>query len=170
MVVIGGSIGAVWARAWPARNDSRAENKTTARRFMTTQNTGAAATANALSRGERHEQDGVSSAMAQRSLAARLAQEGGLVIAKPEALPVRRLRCGKGYRFITAGGAPLQDAERIAWLKSLAVPPAYSNVRYATDQAAHLQAIGQDAAGRLQYRYHPKWAEVREAMRARRLL
>ena len=108
--------------------------------------------------------------MAQRSLAARLAQERGLVIVKREALTVRRLRCGKGYRFITAGGAPLQDAERIAWLKSLAVPPAYSNVRYAADEAAHLQAIGQDAAGRLQYRYHPKWAEVREGMKARRLL
>jgi len=37
------------------------------------------------------------------------------------------------------------------------------------DEAAHLQAIGEDAAGRLQYRYHPKWAEVREALKARQL-
>jgi DNA topoisomerase-1 len=49
------------------------------------------------------------------------------------------------------------------------VPPAYVNVRFSPDSAAHLQAVGEDAAGRLQYRYHPKWAEVREALKARRL-
>jgi DNA topoisomerase I len=107
--------------------------------------------------------------MARRSLVAKLAEEKGLLIVRPEALTVRRLGCGKGFRFVTATGAPLRDAGRIAWLKSLAVPPAYSDVRYATDEAAHLQAIGQDAAGRLQYRYHPRWAEVREALKARRL-
>ena len=49
------------------------------------------------------------------------------------------------------------------------MPPAYINVRFAADKAAHLQAVGEDAAGRLQYRYHPKWTEVREALKARRL-
>ena len=34
---------------------------------------------------------------------------------------------------------------------------------------AHLQAIGRDAAGRLQYRYHPEWEKVREARKAQRL-
>ena len=59
--------------------------------------------------------------------------------------------------------------QKIRRLKTLAVPPAYVNVRFAADPAAHLQAVGEDAAGRLQYRYHPKWAEVREALKARRL-
>ena len=107
--------------------------------------------------------------MARRSLAAKLAQERNLVIVKPHTLSVRRRRCGKGFRFVTESGARLADAGRIAWLKSLAVPPAYVNVRYAAAENAHLQAIGEDAAGRLQYRYHPKWAEVREALKARRL-
>jgi DNA topoisomerase I len=44
----------------------------------------------------------------------------------------------------------------------LAVPPAYRDVLYARDPDAHLQAIGRDAAGRLQYRYHPDWEEARE--------
>lgn len=63
----------------------------------------------------------------------------------------------------------MRDAVETARLKALAVPPAYAKVRYAADPRAHLQAIGEDAAGRLQYRYHPRWAEVREALKARRL-
>jgi DNA topoisomerase-1 len=51
----------------------------------------------------------------------------------------------------------------------LAVPPAYRQVLYAKDPAAHLQAVGRDAAGRLQYRYHPEWEKVREIRKTRRL-
>jgi DNA topoisomerase-1 len=49
------------------------------------------------------------------------------------------------------------------------VPPAYKGVLYAEDASAHLQAIGRDSAGRLQYRYHPQWENVREIRKARRL-
>jgi DNA topoisomerase-1 len=107
--------------------------------------------------------------MSQRSLVARMADEKGLVIVGPEALTLRRQRCGKGFAFVTASGVFLRDAAEIARLKSLAVPPAYINVRFSPNPATHLQAVGEDAAGRLQYRYHPKWAEVREAVKARRL-
>src|SRR2546422_542909 len=43
------------------------------------------------------------------------------------------------------------------------------NSVYAADPAAHLQAVGRDAAGRLQYRYPPQWEDVRESRKARRL-
>jgi DNA topoisomerase-1 len=99
----------------------------------------------------------------------RLARERGLVIVGPEALTLRRQRCGKGFAFLTGSGEYVRDSGEIKRLKALAVPPAYVNVRFAADKAAHLQAIGEDAAGRLQYRYHPRWAEVREALKARRL-
>jgi DNA topoisomerase-1 len=49
------------------------------------------------------------------------------------------------------------------------VPPAYRDVLYAEDPAAHLQAVGRDSEGRLQYRYHPHWEKVREVRKARRL-
>jgi DNA topoisomerase I len=107
--------------------------------------------------------------MSQRSTVSRLAEERGLVIVGPEALTLRRQRCGKGFAFVTPSGAFMRDPAEIRRLKALAVPPAYINVRFAADPAAHLQAVGEDAAGRLQYRYHPKWAEVREALKARRL-
>jgi DNA topoisomerase-1 len=51
----------------------------------------------------------------------------------------------------------------------MAVPPAYAEVRYATDPTFHLQAVGRDAAGRLQYRYHADWEKVRERRKAHRL-
>jgi DNA topoisomerase-1 len=107
--------------------------------------------------------------MSQRSIVARLAEAKGLVIVGPEALTLRRQRCGKGFVFVTPSGDFLRDAIEVHRLRALAVPPAYVNVRFAADPAAHLQAVGEDAAGRLQYRYHPRWAEVREALKARRL-
>lgn len=107
--------------------------------------------------------------MSQRTVVARLAEERGLVLVSPEALTVRRQRCGKGFAFLTESGTFLRDRDEVARLKALAVPPAYVNARFAADRAAHLQAVGEDAAGRLQYRYHPRWSEVREALKARRL-
>ena len=51
----------------------------------------------------------------------------------------------------------------------MAVPPAYRDVRYSADPSSHLQAVGIDAAGRLQYRYHADWEKVREQRKAHRL-
>ena len=105
----------------------------------------------------------------QRSFVETVAREKGLAIVGAEALTVRRQRCGTGFCFRLESGALLRDRDEIARLKALAVPPAYTDVRYAENPSAHLQAVGTDAAGRLQYRYHPKWTEVREALKARRL-
>ncbi|MBS0523334.1 MAG: DNA topoisomerase IB, partial [Proteobacteria bacterium] len=105
----------------------------------------------------------------QKEFVEAVAREKGLTIVGPEALTVRRQRCGAGFCFRAPSGALLRDRHEIARMKALAVPPAYSDVRFAMDPSAHLQAVGTDAAGRLQYRYHPKWTEVREALKARRL-
>ncbi len=58
----------------------------------------------------------------------------------------------------------------IARLASLAVPPAYVDVVYASDEMAPLQAMGRDAAGRWQYRYHPDRVKVRERRKTRHLV
>jgi DNA topoisomerase-1 len=105
----------------------------------------------------------------QREFVLTLAREKGLTIVAAETLTVRRQRCGTGFCFRLESGEVLRDSREIARLKALAVPPAYTDVRYSTDASAHLQAVGTDAAGRLQYRYHPRWTEVREALKARRL-
>jgi DNA topoisomerase-1 len=107
--------------------------------------------------------------MARPSPTEQLMREHGMTRGKPEMLILRRQRCGRGFRYLDYKGSTIKDAATIARLKSLALPPAYVNVRYAADPAAHLQAVGEDAAGRLQYRYHPNWLRVREALKARKL-
>src|SRR5689334_12302638 len=94
----------------------------------------------------------------------------GLKVAHRRDLTIRRLKRGKGFSFIDPDGRTITDGATLARLKSLAVPPAYSDVRYALKPDAHLQAVGRDAAGRLQYRYHADWEKVREQRKARRLM
>ncbi|MDO9413656.1 MAG: DNA topoisomerase IB [Pseudolabrys sp.] len=81
-------------------------------------------------------------------------------------LKLRRRRSGDGFTFLKARGGVIRDKTTIARLRRLAVPPAYEHVRYAENPLAHIQAIGQDAAGRRQYRYHAQWDEVRERRKA----
>src|SRR5205085_6848661 len=78
-------------------------------------------------------------------------------------------RVGDKFTFVSANGRTIRDERTRARLKRLAVPPAYADVLFAADPRAHIQAIGRDAAGRLQYRYHPDWEKVRERRKARRL-
>ncbi|MEA2991245.1 MAG: topoisomerase [Alphaproteobacteria bacterium] len=94
----------------------------------------------------------------------------GLRRAAPNDLTIRRRRSGPGFYYIAPDGKVVRDATTLRRLKSLAVPPAYQEVLYAEDPKAHLQAVGRDAAGRLQYRYHPEWEKVRERRKARRLV
>ena len=63
----------------------------------------------------------------------------------------------------------IRDANVVARISSLAIPPAYTDVRIASRHDAHLQAIGRDAAGRWQHRYHDGWQEIRENRKAERL-
>ncbi len=100
---------------------------------------------------------------------ARLARKCNLVLVTPEALTWRRRKAGTGFSYCDDTGRPITDADTRKRLASLAVPPAYTDVRYAGDPRAHLQAVGTDAAGRLQYRYHADWEHVRELRKARRL-
>jgi DNA topoisomerase I len=98
-----------------------------------------------------------------------MARRLGLRYVAADALSIRRRRAGRGWSYIGTNGHPIADPKVVRRLTRLAVPPAYRDVLYATDPAAHLQAIGRDAAGRLQYRYHSRWEDVREGRKARRL-
>jgi DNA topoisomerase-1 len=98
-----------------------------------------------------------------------LAKELGLRLGDQNQLTIRRIKRGKGYSFVRANGSHIRDARTIRRLHAMAVPPAYRQVRYSPDPACHLQAVGIDAAGRLQYRYHADWEKVREQRKAHRL-
>jgi DNA topoisomerase-1 len=98
-----------------------------------------------------------------------LAKRLGLRYVSSDSLSIRRARRGKGWIYIGQNQHPIRDPKIIRRLARLAVPPAYADVLYAADPDAHLQAIGRDAAGRLQYRYHSRWEDVRELRKSRRL-
>jgi DNA topoisomerase I len=98
-----------------------------------------------------------------------LAGELGLKLSGPHGLTIRRIKRGKGYSFIRANGSKIRHEPTIRRLNRMAVPPAYRDVRYSPDPTSHLHAVGIDAAGRLQYRYHADWEKVREQRKAHRL-
>jgi DNA topoisomerase I len=98
-----------------------------------------------------------------------LAKRLGLRLVGADTLTIRRVRRGKGFSYVRPDQSVIRDRKTVQRLARLAVPPAYTEVLYSADEAAHLQAIGRDAAGRLQYRYHADWEKVREMRKARRL-
>jgi DNA topoisomerase-1 len=98
-----------------------------------------------------------------------LAKRFRLHLITPTQLKITRKRAGEGFAYYSASGRHIKDQKLIYRLNHLAVPPAYEDVRFAADPRAHIQAIGRDAAGRLQYRYHPDWEKVREARKSARL-
>src|SRR5437764_7486364 len=107
--------------------------------------------------------------MLQSRLAARTMTRLGLRYVSTDELTIRRKRVGDKFTFVSPTGRTIRDEITRARLKRLAVPPAYEDVLYAEDPRAHIQAIGRDAAGRLQYRYHSEWEKVRERRKAKRL-
>jgi DNA topoisomerase-1 len=80
----------------------------------------------------------------------------------------RKLLRGK-FCYFDPAGQRITDPDEIKRLNALAVPPAYTNVWICADPCGHLQATGRDARGRKQYRYHPRWREVRDADKYSRL-
>ena len=89
--------------------------------------------------------------------------------ARRDQLTIERRRTGSGYSYHNSAGTEIVDSQTLNRFAALAVPPAYDQVYFSPDSHAHLQAVGRDAAGRLQYRYHTDWEKVREAEKAERL-
>ncbi len=73
-----------------------------------------------------------------------------------------RRRQGRGFSYLGPDGARIADPDVLARIRSLAIPPAWSDVWICLDEAGHLQAAGTDAAGRRQYLYHPEWRRRRD--------
>jgi DNA topoisomerase IB len=75
---------------------------------------------------------------------------------------IRRRRRGRGFSYLRADGAAVKDPQTLARIKALVIPPAWRDVWICADPRGHIQAIGTDAAGRRQYRYHDLWREQRD--------
>src|SRR5271155_78396 len=102
--------------------------------------------------------------------AAQMAVEAGLIYVSDAEPGIRRLRSGKGFRYLTPENRKLAAAKELKRIVSLAIPPAYRDVWISVDARGHLQATGRDARGRKQYRYHTDWRQVRDSAKFDRMV
>jgi DNA topoisomerase-1 len=102
--------------------------------------------------------------------AAQMATEAGLVYVSDTEPGIRRLRAGRGFRYVTPENRLLDAAEDLKRIASLAIPPAYRDVWISLKPRGHLQATGRDARGRKQYRYHAEWRELRDSAKFGRMV
>lgn len=98
------------------------------------------------------------------------ARSAGLVYSSDDRPGIRRQRRGSTFRYIAPDGRAVRSSEELARIKRLAIPPAWTDVWIAPSPRAHLQATGRDARGRKQYRYHPRWREVRDETKYGRMI
>ena len=83
---------------------------------------------------------------------------------------IRRKRAGKHFSYVDPDGQPIRDPETMRRIKALAIPPAWTDVWICPNPRGHLQATGRDARGRKQYRYHPRWRQVRDETKYERMI
>ena len=83
---------------------------------------------------------------------------------------IRRFRTGRGFTYRDAMGGPVIDKPTIARIRALVIPPAWTDVWICPVPNGHLQATGRDAKRRKQYRYHPRWRQVRNETKYERLI
>lgn len=83
---------------------------------------------------------------------------------------ISRQRTRAAFRYLSPAGKTVRDPETLARIRRLAIPPAWEDVWICTRDDGHLQATGRDARGRKQYRYHPRWREVRDETKYGRML
>jgi DNA topoisomerase IB len=102
--------------------------------------------------------------------AAQMAFEAGLVYVSDTEPGIRRVRVGRGFRYLTPQNQPLASQKELKRIAALAIPPAYRDVWITLQTRGHLQATGRDARGRKQYRYHAEWRRLRDSAKFDRMV
>ncbi len=97
------------------------------------------------------------------------AQAAGLRYVHDDRPGITRHPIGKSFAYRNADGTKVRDEAVLARIRSLAIPPAYTEVWICPRPDGHIQATGRDAKGRKQYRYHPRWHAVRDATKYERM-
>lgn len=90
------------------------------------------------------------------------AREAGLRYTTDEQPGIHRHTKGARVTYTGVDGKAVKDPETLARIKSLVIPPAWTDVWICRHENGHLQATGRDARGRKQYRYHPRWRQQRD--------
>jgi len=98
------------------------------------------------------------------------AKAAGLRYVRDAEPGIRRLKSGKSFRFVDPNGNAVRDGETLKRIRSLVIPPAWTDVWICRTGDGHLQAVGRDARGRKQYRYHPSYRYQRDQTKYSRLI
>ncbi|HET7624843.1 MAG TPA: DNA topoisomerase IB [Verrucomicrobiae bacterium] len=98
------------------------------------------------------------------------AKAAGLRYVSDQTPGIRRVLSGKGFRYIDPQGKSIRDRETLRRIRSLAIPPAWTDVWICPDPNGHLQATGRDDRKRKQFRYHPRWREIRDETKYARVI
>lgn len=108
--------------------------------------------------------DNAAGALAQEkdNEAVESAMEAGLRYVSDDMPGIKRGKSGNGFRYRYATGDFVQETEVLNRIKSLAIPPAWTEVWICPDPAGHLQATGRDDRQRKQHRYHSRWRQIRD--------
>lgn len=83
---------------------------------------------------------------------------------------IRRKKAGTHFSFVGLDGKPIHDETELQRIRSIGIPPAWTNVWISPNPRGHIQATGRDAKGRKQYRYHVKWREIRDETKYTRMV
>ena len=75
----------------------------------------------------------------------------------------------RGFQYLAADGARITDEKHLERIKSLVIPPAWRYVRISPAASSSLQAVGMDTSGRIQYIYHPKFAERQQIKKFKKI-
>jgi DNA topoisomerase I len=98
------------------------------------------------------------------------ARSAGLRYSSDAQPGIRRRRAGRGFSYVDSDGATVRDKEVLARIKTLAIPPAWTDVWICSWPNGHIQATGRDARGRKQHRYHARWHEARDESKFDRMV
>ena len=98
------------------------------------------------------------------------AETAGLRYVSDNRPGIGRRVSGEGFTYVRPEGGTLSDPRTLRRIRSLAIPPAWTDVWICPFADGHIQATGRDARGRKQYRYHPRFREVRESTKYERLI
>ena len=74
-----------------------------------------------------------------------------------------RRKSGSGFSYLKPDGTVVAEPDALRRIRSLAIPPAWTDVWICPTANGHIQATGRDGKGRKQYLYHPRFREVRES-------
>ena len=97
------------------------------------------------------------------------AKAAGLRYSIPNAQSIVRRRAGSGFVYLSPDQKRITDESTLQRIRSLVIPPAWTSVRISPHANAHIQAVGWDARGRKQYRYHSDYRRVRDQMKFDRM-